>query len=281
MLEETKPTTFSELLQISGLSHGTDVWLGNAEELVNNGTCKLKDVIGCRDNIMMDLIHWNVKPEVAFSTMESVRHGKGISDEDMAVLKPNKQIPAWYIDSCLKIKYMFPKAHATAYILMALRIAWFKVYYPEIYYAAYFSVRADLFDLVAMSHGKNTVKAVIKNLSDKGNDVSAKEKSLLTVLEIANECLERGIKIKMVDVNQSEATNFKIVDQHVILAPFNAVPGLGDNAAKQIVAARAEQKFLSKEDLAKRGKVSATIMTYLEENGVLEGMPDQNQLSLF
>ena len=281
MLEETKPTTFSELLQISGLSHGTDVWLGNAEELVNNGTCKLKDVIGCRDNIMMDLIHWGVKPEVAFSTMESVRHGRGISDDDMAVLKQNDKIPDWYIPSCLKIKYMFPKAHATAYILMALRIAWFKVYYPEIYYTAYFSVRADLFDLVAMSHGKNTVKKAMADIQNQGNDASAKDKSLLTVLEIANECLERGIKIKMVDINQSEATNFKIIDQHTILAPFNAVPGLGNNAAKQIVAARTEQKFLSKEDLANRGKVSQTIMDYLEENEVLAGMPEQNQLSLF
>ena len=281
MLEETKPTTFAELLQISGLSHGTDVWLGNAEDLVNNGTCKLKDVIGCRDNIMMDLIHWGVKPEVAFSTMESVRHGRGISDENMAVLKKNKKIPDWYIPSCLKIKYMFPKAHATAYILMALRIAWFKVYYPEIYYTAYFSVRADLFDLVAMSHGKNTVKAAMKEIQDKGMNASAKDKSLLTVLEIANECLERGIKIKMVDIDQSEATDFKILDKHTILAPFNAVPGLGDNAAKQIVAARAEKKFLSKEDLAKRGKVSQTIMNYFEDNGVLEGMPDENQLSLF
>ena len=281
MLEETKPTTFAELLQISGLSHGTDVWLGNAEDLVNNGTCKLKDVIGCRDNIMMDLIHWGVKPEVAFSIMESVRHGRGISDENMAVLKKNKKIPDWYIPSCLKIKYMFPKAHATAYILMALRIAWFKVYYPEIYYTAYFSVRADLFDLVAMSHGKNTVKAAMKEIQDKGMDASAKDKSLLTVLEIANECLERGIKIKMVDIDQSEATDFKILDKHTILAPFNAVPGLGDNAAKQIVAARAEKKFLSKEDLAKRGKVSQTIMNYFEDNGVLEGMPDENQLSLF
>ncbi|RMC24495.1 MULTISPECIES: PolC-type DNA polymerase III [unclassified Lactobacillus] len=281
MLEETKPTTFSELLQISGLSHGTDVWLGNAEELINNGTCKLKNVIGCRDNIMMDLIHWGVQPEVAFSTMESVRHGRGISDDDMAILQENDKIPNWYIPSCLKIKYMFPKAHATAYILMALRIAWFKVYYPEIYYAAYFSVRANLFDLVAMSHGKNTVKKAMSDIQEKGNDASAKDKSLLTVLEIANECLERGINIKMVDLNQSEATNFKIIDQHTILAPFNAVPGLGINAAKQIVAARAEQEFLSKEDLANRGRVSQSIMNYLEDNEVLADLPDQNQLSLF
>jgi DNA polymerase-3 subunit alpha (Gram-positive type) len=281
MLEETKPTTFAELLQISGLSHGTDVWLGNAEDLINQKTCTLKEVIGCRDNIMMDLIHWGVKPEVAFQTMETVRHGRGISDENMAILTKNDKIPDWYIPSCLKIKYMFPKAHATAYILMALRIAWFKVYYPVIYYTAYFSVRADLFDLVAMSHGKNSVKALMKKIEDQGQDASAKDKSLLTVLEIANECLERGIKIKMVDINQSEALNFKILDEHTILAPFNAVPGLGDNAAKQIVAARSEQDFLSKEDLQKRGKVSQTIMDYFEENGVLAGMPDQNQLSLF
>lgn len=281
MLEETKPTTFAELLQISGLSHGTDVWLGNAEELINQGVTDLKHVIGCRDNIMTDLIHWGVKPEVAFFTMETVRKGKGISDENMEVLQQNQNIPDWYIDSCLKIKYMFPKAHATAYILMALRIAWFKVYYPVIYYTAYFSIRADLFDLVAMSHGKNTVKAAIKQIQDKGQDVSAKDKSLQTVLELANECLERGITIKMVDIEKSDALNFKILDEHTILAPFNAVPGLGNNAAKQIVAARTQQPFLSKEDLQNRGKVSQTIMDYFEQNGVLADLPDKNQLSLF
>ena len=281
MLEETKPTTFSELLQISGLSHGTDVWLGNAEDLINKGICKLKNVIGCRDNIMTDLIHWDVPPEVAFSTMESVRHGKGISDENMAILSKNKNIPDWYIQSCLKIKYMFPKAHATAYILMALRIAWFKVYYPVIYYTSYLSVRADLFDIVAMSHGKNTVKAAMKKIRDQGNNASTKDKTLLTVLEIANECLERGININMVDIEKSDALNFKILDEHNILAPFNTVPGLGDNVAKQIVAARDEQPFLSKEDLSIRGKVSQTIMEYFENNGVLDGLPDQNQLSLF
>ncbi|MCT7727747.1 MAG: PolC-type DNA polymerase III, partial [Lactobacillus iners] len=281
MLEETKPTTFSELLQISGLSHGTDVWLGNAEDLINKGICKLKNVIGCRDNIMTDLIHWDVPPEVAFSTMESVRHGKGISDENMAILSKNKNIPDWYIQSCLKIKYMFPKAHATAYILMALRIAWFKVYYPVIYYTSYLSVRADLFDIVAMSHGKNTVKAAMKTIRDQGNNASTKDKTLLTVLEIANECLERGININMVDIEKSDALNFKILDEHNILAPFNTVPGLGDNVAKQIVAARDEQPFLSKEDLSIRGKVSQTIMEYFENNGVLDGLPDQNQLSLF
>jgi DNA polymerase-3 subunit alpha (Gram-positive type) len=281
MLEETKPSTFAELLQISGLSHGTDVWLGNAEELINNGTCKLKSVIGCRDNIMTDLIHWGVKEEVAFSTMETVRKGKGISDENMAVLKENKNIPDWYIPSCLKIKYMFPKAHAAAYILMALRVAWFKVYYPEIYYAAYFSVRADKVDLEAMSRGKNTVVALINRIKGKGTAATKLEKDLQTYMELVNEAIERGINFKMVDINESEATTYKIVDKHTILAPFNAVDGLGDSAAKQIVAARSEAPFLSKEDLQVRGKVSQKIMDFFENNNVLEGMPDQNQLSLF
>lgn len=281
MLEETNPSTFAELLQISGLSHGTDVWLGNAEELINNGTCKLKNVIGCRDNIMTDLIHWGVKKEVAFSTMESVRHGRGISDEDMAVLKTNKNIPDWYIPSCLKIKYMFPKAHAAAYILMALRVAWFKVYYPEIYYAAYFSVRADKVDVEAMSHGKNSVMALINRIKEKGTAATKLEKDLQTYMELVNEAIERGINFKMVDINESEATTYKIVDKHTILMPFNAVDGLGDSAAKQIVAARSEAPFLSKEDLQIRGKVSQKIMDFFEENNVLEGMPAQNQLSLF
>ena len=281
MMEETNPSTFAELLQISGLSHGTDVWLGNAEELITNGTCKLKNVIGCRDNIMTDLIHWGVKKEVAFSTMESVRHGRGISDEDMAVLKTNKNIPDWYIPSCLKIKYMFPKAHAAAYILMALRVAWFKVYYPEIYYAAYFSVRADKVDVEAMSHGKNSVMALINRIKEKGTAATKLEKDLQTYMELVNEAIERGINFKMVDINESEATTYKIVDKHTILVPFNAVDGLGDSAAKQIVAARSEAPFLSKEDLQIRGKVSQKIMDFFEENNVLEGMPAQNQLSLF
>ena len=281
MLEETHPSTFAELLQISGLSHGTDVWLGNAEELINNGTCTLKEVIGCRDNIMTDLIHWGVPNEVAFWTMETVRKGKGISDENMAVLKENKNIPDWYIPSCLKIKYMFPKAHAAAYILMALRVAWFKVYYPEVYYAAYFSVRADKVDLEAMSHGKNSVMALIGRIKEKGNVATKLEKDLQTYMELVNEAIERGINFKMVDINESEATTYKIVDEHTILAPFNAVDGLGDSAAKQIVAARSEAPFLSKEDLQVRGKVSQKIMDFFEVNNVLEGMPDQNQLSLF
>ena len=281
MLEETKPTTFSELLQISGLSHGTDVWLGNAEELIKQGIVTLKEVIGCRDNIMMDLIHWGMDDSMAFNIMEHVRKGRGIPDDWQKAMRENENVPDWYIDSCLKIKYMFPKAHATAYILMALRIAWFKVHYPLVYYTAYFSVRAEDFDLAAMSHGKEAVKAAMKEITDKGMDASAKEKQLLTVLEIANECLERGFKIKMIDVTKSDSHDFLILDDHTILAPFRAVPGLGDNVAKQIVAAREEKPFLSKEDLANRGKVSKTLIDYMTTNHVLDDLPDENQLSLF
>ncbi|MHA3066260.1 PolC-type DNA polymerase III [Lacticaseibacillus saniviri] len=281
MLEETKPTTFSELLQISGLSHGTDVWLGNAEELIQQGVVTLKDVIGCRDNIMMDLIHWGMDDSMAFNIMEHVRKGRGIPDDWQQAMRENENVPDWYIESCLKIKYMFPKAHATAYILMALRIAWFKVYFPLVYYAAYFSVRAEDFDLVAMSRGKDAVKAAMKEITDKGMEASTKEKNLLTVLEIANECLERGFKIQMVDVDKSDSHDFTIVDDHTILAPFRAVPGLGDNVAKQIVSAREERPFLSKEDLANRGKVSKTLIDYLTDNHVIDNLPDENQLSLF
>jgi DNA polymerase-3 subunit alpha (Gram-positive type) len=281
MLEETKPGTFAELLQISGLSHGTDVWLGNAEELVSQGVISLKDVIGCRDNIMMDLIHWGMDDSMAFNIMEHVRKGRGIPDDWQQAMRDNPNVPDWYIDSCLKIKYMFPKAHATAYVMMALRIAWFKVYYPMVYYAAYFSVRAEDFDLVAMSRGKDAVKAAIKEISDKGNEASAKEKGLQTILEIANECLERGYTIQMVDIEKSDSHDFLIVDDHTLLAPFRAIPGLGENVAKQIVSAREEKPFLSKEDLQNRGKVSKTIIDYMTEQRVLDALPDENQLSLF
>lgn len=280
MLEKTHPTTFAELLQISGLSHGTDVWLGNAEELIDKGVVTLKEVIGCRDNIMMDLIHYGMDSQMAFQIMEHVRKGRGIPDDWKQAMK-DADVPDWYIDSCLKIKYMFPRAHATAYIIMALRIAYFKVHHPLYYYCAYFSVRADDFDLVAMTTGKDAVKASMKAINDKGMDASTKEKNLLTVLELANECLERGFTIKMVDLDKSDAFDFKIIDDKTLLAPFNAIPGLGDNVAKQIVAAREEQPFLSKQDLGTRGKVSKTVIEYMTENHVLDGMPDENQLSLF
>ncbi len=279
MLEETHPKNYSELLQISGLSHGTDVWIGNADELIKNGTATIANVIGCRDNIMTDLIHWGLDSELAFQVMESVRHGRGIPDDWQKKMREAK-IPEWYIDSCLKIKYMFPRAHAAAYILMALRIAYFKVYFPLVYYSAYFSVRADDFDIVSMCRGKDSVKDSMKEINDKGNDASAKEKNLLTVLELANEMLERGFNFEMVDLKRSDASQW-IIDGKSLIAPFDSVPGLGLNVAKQIVAAREDRPFLSKEDLSKRGKVSKTLIDFMNENGVLKGLPDENQLSLF
>ena len=279
MLEQTKPNTFTELLQISGLSHGTDVYLGNAEELIRLHNIPLSEVIGCRDDIMVYLIHKGVEEGIAFKIMEGVRKGKGIPDDFQAIMRENN-VPEWYIQSCLKIKYMFPKAHAAAYVLMALRVAWFKVHKPLLYYCAYFSVRAQDFDIVAMSQGKEMIKKRIKEIREKGMEASAKEQNLLTVLELANEMVERGFHFKMVDVDKSEASNF-VIEGDSLIAPFRAIQGLGLNVANKIVEARQEQPFLSKKDLATRGKVSKTLIDYMTENKVLDHLPDENQLSLF
>jgi len=279
MLEQTKPSTFTELLQISGLSHGTDVYLGNAEELIRLHNIPLADVIGCRDDIMVYLIHKGVEEGIAFKIMEGVRKGKGIPDDFQAIMRENN-VPEWYIQSCLKIKYMFPKAHAAAYVLMALRVAWFKVHKPLLYYCAYFSVRAQDFDIVAMSQGKEMIKKRIKEIREKGMEASTKEQNLLTVLELANEMVERGFHFKMVDVDKSEASNF-VIEGDSLIAPFRAIQGLGLNVANKIVEARQEQPFLSKKDLATRGKVSKTLIDYMTENKVLDHLPDENQLSLF
>lgn len=279
MLEDTKPTTFSELVQISGLSHGTDVWLGNAQELIQNQTCTLSEVIGCRDDIMVYLIYQGLEPSLAFKIMESVRKGKGLTDDMEAEMRRN-EVPEWYIDSCKKIKYMFPKAHAAAYVLMAVRIAYFKVHLPLLYYAAYFTVRAEDFEIETMTHGSEAIRARIAEINAKGLDASNKEKSLLTVLELALEMTERGYSFQNYDLYKSAASEF-IIDGNSLIPPFNSIPGLGTNAAINIVNARAKGEFLSKEDLQQRGKVSKTILEYLDNQGCLESLPDQNQLSLF
>ncbi|MEH7645208.1 PolC-type DNA polymerase III, partial [Bacillus toyonensis] len=279
MLEETKPTTFSELVQISGLSHGTDVWLGNANELIYNGTCTLSEVIGCRDDIMVYLIYQGLDPSLAFKIMESVRKGKGVPEEWEEDMKSNN-VPGWYIDSCKKIKYMFPKAHAAAYVLMAVRIAYFKVHFALLFYAAYFTVRADDFDVEAMAKGSASIRVKIDEIAQKGLDAAPKEKSLLTVLEMTLEMCERGYSFQKVDLYRSHATEF-IIDGDSLIPPFNAVPGLGTNAALSIVEARKNGDFLSKEDLQQRSKVSKTIIEYLDSQGCLGDLPDQNQLSLF
>lgn len=279
MLEDTKPSTFSELVQISGLSHGTDVWLGNAQELIQAGTCSLSEVIGCRDDIMVYLIYKGLEPSLAFKIMEFVRKGRGLQEEWVDEMKKH-DVPDWYIDSCLKIKYMFPKAHAAAYVLMAVRIAYFKVHHPILFYAAYFTVRADDFDIDTMVKGSNAIRARIEEINEKGLDASPKEKNLLTVLEIALEMSERGLRMQKVDLYRSKATEF-IVDGDSLIPPFNSLPGVGTNAAINIENAKEGGEFLSKEDLQQRSKISKTVLEYLDDHGCLEGLPDANQLSLF
>lgn len=279
MLEETKPKTFAELVIISGLSHGTDVWLGNAQELIKSGICGLPDVIGCRDDIMVYLMHQGVEASLAFNIMEAVRKGRGLQDEWVIEMKKNG-VPNWYIESCEKIKYMFPKAHATAYVLMAVRIAYFKVHHPILFYAAYFSIRAKDFDLHTMVKGPEALMAQVKEISVKGNEATPKEKNLLTVLQVALEMCERGFSFQRVDLYHSDATHFK-VDGNTLIPPFNAVDGLGTNAAYSVVEARENGEFLSKEDLRERSKISKTVVEYLDQLGCLEGMPEKNQLSLF
>lgn len=279
MLEETKPSTFAELVIISGLSHGTDVWLGNAQELINDGTCEIGEVIGCRDDIMVYLMQQGLEASLAFKIMESVRKGRGLQDEWITEMQKNN-VPNWYIESCKKIKYMFPKAHAAAYVLMAVRIAYFKVYYPIYFYAAYFSIRASDFELDTMVRGSDALRKRIKEIKEKGNDASPKEKSLLTVLEVSLEMCERGFSFQRVDLYRSSATEF-LVDGDSLIPPFNAVDGLGTNAALNIVKAREDGEFLSKEDLRERSKISKTVLQYLDVHGCLEGMEEENQLSLF
>ncbi|MDB8628023.1 PolC-type DNA polymerase III [Streptococcus parasanguinis] len=287
MVEETHPTTFAELLQLSGLSHGTDVWLGNAQDLIKAGIADLSTVIGCRDDIMVYLMHAGLKPKMAFTIMERVRKGMWlkISEEErngyIQAMKENN-VPEWYIESCGKIKYMFPKAHAAAYVMMALRVAYFKVHHPLYYYCAYFSIRAKAFDIKTMGAGLEAVKARMKEIAEKrkNNEASNVEIDLYTTLEIVNEMWERGFKFGKLDLYRSQATEF-LIDGDTLIPPFVAMDGLGENVAKQIVRARKEGEFLSKTELRKRGGVSSTLVEKMDEMGILGNMPEDNQLSLF
>ncbi|HHV29605.1 PolC-type DNA polymerase III [Acetivibrio mesophilus] len=279
MLVDTKPTTFSELIRISGLSHGTDVWLNNAQDLVRNNIASLPEVICTRDDIMLNLIHYGLPDKTAFKIMEDVRKGKGLKEEYEQIMR-EKKVPDWYIDSCKKIKYMFPKAHAAAYVMMAFRIAWFKVYYPEAFYVAYFTVRADEFDAAMMCHGKDKVKNKIREFEQKGNNMTQKEKNTLTILEVANEMYARGIKFLPIDIYKSDAVKFQIAKEG-IRPPLNALQGLGSSAAQNIVEARNGGEFLSVDDLRVRAKVSKAVIEILQQNGCLDGLPESNQISLF
>lgn len=279
MLEDTRPTTFAELVRISGLSHGTDVWLNNAQELIRQGKAVLSEVISTRDDIMVYLIQKGMEPSRAFEIMERVRKGKGLAEKDIEEMKAH-QVPDWYIWSCQKIKYMFPKAHAVAYVLMAVRIAYFKVHYPIHFYASYFSVRADDFDLELARKGSSAIRRKIEEILEKGNQAQPKEKSLLTVLELCLEMVERGFSFRPIDLYQSDATRFKVAGD-ALIPPFTAIPGIGTSAAVNLVKAREEGPFLSKEDLQQRSKLSKTVVDYLEQHGCLNNLPETNQLSLF
>ncbi|OXT07534.1 PolC-type DNA polymerase III [Thermoanaerobacterium thermosaccharolyticum] len=278
MLVDTKPTTFAELVRISGLSHGTDVWLNNAQDIIKEGKATLKEVISTRDDIMLFLISKGMDKKLSFKIMESVRKGKGIKDEEIEEMKKH-DVPDWFIQSCKKIKYMFPKAHAVAYVIMAFRIAYFKVHYPEAFYATYFTVRADEFNLDIMNSIEK-IKENIRLIESKGNNATAKEKGLLTILEVGLEMYLRGLKFTDVDLYKSDAIKF-LITKDGILPPLNSLEGIGKQAAKIIAEERKNGKFLSIEDLRNRTRISKTVIDILKQHRCLQDIPESNQLSLF
>ena len=284
MLVDTKPTTFDELIRISGLSHGTDVWLGNSQSLIEAGTVTLQDSICCRDDIMIYLIKQGLPPNPAFKIMETVRKGKALKDpakwEEYKTLMKEHNVPEWYIKSCEKIKYMFPKAHAAAYVTNAFRIAWFKVHQPLAYYAAYFSIRADEFDSDCMIFGKEKVKNKMKEIDLQGNNATVKDKNMYSILELVLEMYERGYEFLPMDLYKSHASKF-LVEEGKIRPPLNSIPGLGTVAAEGIAKAREEGKFMSIDDLKIRSKVGNSVTDLLKKYGCLEGMSQSNQMSLF
>ena len=286
MVEEAKPKTFADLIKISGLSHGTDVWNGNARDLILNGTCKFNEVIGCRDDIMVYLIQQGLEKGQAFKTSEFIRKGKSVKEPEKweelkAVMKENG-VPDWYIKSCEKIKYMFPKAHASAYVTMAFRVAWFKVYHPLSYYRVYLSIRESDFDLDAMHKGEDAVRLKIQEIANKGFDATNKEASVLGCLKICYEAIKRGIHFENISLTESDALMFKKTkDGKGLIPPFIALDGMGDVAAKKIVEERDKKPFVSIEDLQYRGKVSATLIDKMRAMGALDDIPESSQLSLF
>ena len=279
MLVDTKPKTFEELIRISGLSHGTDVWLNNAQSLIEEGTIVLSEAICTRDDIMIYLIKKGLPPKVSFKIMECVRKGKGLTEEQEATMR-EYDVPDWYINSCKKIKYMFPKAHAAAYVTMAFRIAWFKVHIPKAYYTAFFSIRADEFDSDIMIHGKEKVKNKMRELELQGNNISVKDKNVYSILEIVLEMYERGLNFLPIDLYKSDAKRF-IMEDDGIRPPLNSIPGLGTIAAQSIQEARNDGKFMSINDLQIRSKAGKSVIEMLKNAGCLDGMSQSNQMSLF
>jgi DNA polymerase-3 subunit alpha (Gram-positive type) len=278
MLQEAKPQSFSDLLQISGLSHGTDVWTGNAQELIKNGTCNISQVIGTRDSIMIDLIKYGVEKSHAFKIMEMVRKGKGLTPEFEEEMRA-ANVPDWYISSCKKIKYMFPKAHAAAYDMSAVRLGWYKVHIPIAFYCAMFTVQPLGFDGELVMQGKRAVDAYIKDIEKRGNDASPKEQQSLPVLQLVNEAYARGIKFLPVDLEKSSDREYLPEDGKIRL-PFSSLAGVGDNAAANIVAARNDEPFFSVDDLQTRAKLTKSVIEILRRNGVLDGVNETDQMTM-
>lgn len=283
VLEDTQPHTMEELVRIAGLTHGTDVWLNNAETLVKNKIAKLSEVICTRDDIMNYLIAHGMEARLSFTIMERVRKGRGLTDEMEAAMREGK-IPAWFIDSCKKIKYMFPRGHAVAYVMMAFRIAYFKVHYPEAFYAVYFTVRADAFDVEVASGGPEallrTIHELEKNAPNKDAAERKRDKELVTILEVVYEMNLRGIRLLPVDIYRSDATRFRI-EPEGLRPPFNAIAGVGDNAAISIAEKRGTEPFLSVEDFQTRTGANSGVIAALERCGCFGNLPKSNQISLF
>jgi len=283
MLRDTKPKAFSDLVRISGLSHGTDVWLGNAQTLIQEGKAQISTAICTRDDIMIYLIDKGVESEQSFKIMESVRKGKGLTPDYEKVMKEH-DVPDWYLWSCKKIKYMFPKAHAVAYVMMGIRIAWFKIHEPLAYYAAFFTIRATAFDYGLMCQGKAAIDNHIKAYKANPN-LSKKEQDTLRDMKIVQEFYARGFEFLKIDLYQSDAIKFQVVEDK-LLPPFSVIEGMGGIAAEALaVAAHAEtergEKFLSKDDIRQKAKVSQTVLDTMAELGLLGGLPESNQLSIF
>ena len=279
MLDDIKPTSIEELVRISGLSHGTDVWLGNAKDLIVNGVTTMKEAIATRDDIMNYLRKHGVPNGDAFTIMEKVRKGKGLTEEQEALMVEH-DIPDWYIESCKKIKYMFPRAHAVAYVLMSMREAYYKVYYPAEFYAVYFTTKVANFDEKVILKGQQAVWDRMTEIEQMGKDASKKEEADITVLEVAYEMYARGYEFAPARLGESDATKFRVNNGRVQL-PFVAISGMGEGAATAFAKGYEERPYETVEDIMDRGKVNKTVVEELRAHGVLEGLPETAQISFF